>query len=125
MKKFLGGLGISQKNYGGVPEDDANFDFDDLISEFVPPANDFYNQAARLSCWSRSMAGGEEEVGAPVILDGHSSDGSNDVSIRKLSDNDSFNGSQRSGANSIAGLSRGSASSAGGRGIRNFLGSKF
>jgi hypothetical protein len=58
---------------------------DDMVSEFKPPANDFCNRAARLSVWSRSDVEG-------FIVDGHSSsdEGSDDVSIRRLSDNDSF-----------------------------------
>ena len=46
--------------------------------------------------------------------------------MRRLSDNDSFGGqSQRSRTNSIAGMSKGSMSSTGSRGIRNFLGKNF
>ena len=90
--------------------------------DWAPPANDFYNRAARLSVWSRSDDEGEQGV---QIIDGHSSENSADVSIRRLSDNDSFAGSQRSRNNSIAGMSRGSMNSSGSKGIRNFLGSKF
>ena len=51
---------------------------------------------------------------------------SDDVSVKRLSDGDSFGkGSMRSGQNSIAGMSRGSFTSQGSKGIRNFLGSKF
>mmetsp|Transcript_44174 Transcript_44174/g.58632 ORF Transcript_44174/g.58632 Transcript_44174/m.58632 type:complete len:184 (+) Transcript_44174:1647-2198(+) len=103
----------------------GNDDDDDLISEFKPPGNDFfYDRAARLSCWSKQDADDlQEQI---QIIDGHSSDQSADVSIRRLSDADSFTGkSQRSNSNSIAGMSRGSFSSQGSKGIRNFLGSKF
>lgn len=41
---------------------------DDMMSEFQPPANDFYNRAARLSVWSRS------DVPDDFIVDGHSED---------------------------------------------------
>lgn len=47
MRGFGGG--ISGIGGGGVKDDDG-----DMISEWRPPANDFYNKAARLSCWSRS-----------------------------------------------------------------------
>lgn len=90
---------------------------DDMMSEFQPPANDFYNRAARLSVWSRSDV-------EDFIVDGHSEDQSDSSgSVRRLSDNDSFAG--RSNNNSMAGLSRGSMSSTGSKGIRNFLGGKF
>lgn len=52
---------------------------------FEPPSNDLFNRAARLSVWSRSDVEG-------MIVDGHSSDGSDDVSIKRLSDNESFTG---------------------------------
>ena len=45
--------------------------------------------------------------------------------MHRLGADSSFNGSQRSASNSIAGLSRGSMSSTGSKGIRNFLGGKF
>ena len=91
-----------------------------MVSEFIPPQNDFYKQAARLSVWSKSDMEG-------FIVDGNSeSDESADVSIRRLSDNSSFAGkSQRSSRNSIASMSKGSFSSQGSKGIRNFLGNKF
>ena len=94
------------------------------MSDFNPPANDFFTRAQRLSVWSRSSSGnGETNV---QIVDGESSDQSADVSIRRLSDDGSFAGrSQRSHNNSIAGMSRGSFSSQGSKGIRNFLGGKF
>ena len=61
-----------------------------MMSVFKPPENDFYNRAARLSCWSKSDADN-------LFVDGQSeSDESNDVSIRRLSDDGSFDGSQRS-----------------------------
>ena len=92
---------------------------DDMMDVFRPPENDFYNRAARLSCWSKSDADN-------LFIDGESeSDESNDVSIRRLSADDSFDKSQRSHSNSIAGMSRGSFSSSGSKGIRNILGSKF
>ena len=47
------------RNYGFGGNDDDS----DMISEWKPPANDFYNRAARLSCWSRSMADGESDDG--------------------------------------------------------------
>ena len=97
-----------------------NMDEDDMMSEFAPPANDFYNKAARLSIWERDdSSNGAQNV---QIVDGHSSDQSDDVSVKRLSDNDSFG--KRSN-NSMAGLSRGSFTSTGSKGIRNFLGSKF
>ena len=117
--RLSGGLGNSQR-MAGLDDDD------DMISEFKPPANDFFhNRAARLSCWSKTDADDIENLQAQII-DGDSSEQSADVSIRRLSDNDSFAGkSQRSASNSIAGMSRGSFSSQGSKGIRNFLGSKF
>lgn len=76
------------------------------------------------------MAGGvgddDSDDLPPQFVDGNSSDGSADVSIKRLSEDDSFGiGSMRSGQNSIAGMSRGSFTSQGSRGIRNFLGGKF
>ena len=60
------------------------------------------------------------------IVDGYSSEASDDCDIKRLSHGDSFDGrSQRSRTNSIAGMSRGSKNSQGSRGIRNFLGDKF
>ena len=118
--RMSGGLGSSQRKMAGIDDDD------DMLSEFKPPANDFFhNRAARLSCWSKTDADDLENLQAQII-DGDSSDQSADVSIRRLSDADSFAGkSQRSASNSIAGMSRGSFSSQGSKGIRNFLGSKF
>lgn len=55
---------------------------------FEPPSNDLFNRAARLSVWSRSDVEG-------MMVDGHSSGGSDDsddVSIKRLSDGDSFTG---------------------------------
>ena len=92
-----------------------------MMSVFAPPANDFYDKVNRLSCWSKSDVG-------DFIVDGHSSEDSNsdDCDVKRLSDDDSFTGkSQRSSQNSIAGMSRGSMSSTGSKGIRNILGSKF
>ena len=95
-------------------------DDDDDSEMFMPPSNDFFNRAAKLSVWSGSIA----DV---LMVDGNSSDpsDSDDVSIKRLSDNDSFGKSQRSHTNSIAGMSRGSMSSTGSKGIRNLLGGKF
>lgn len=110
-------LGVSNRMSGKVPTFQNNDD--DNESMFNPPANDFYKKAARLSVWSKSDAD-------QFIIDGHSSsDESSEGSVRRLSDNSSFNGSQRSASNSIAGLSKGSFTSQGSKGIRNFLGGKF
>ena len=89
----------------------------DDVSEFNPPANEFYKQAAKLSVWGDSDMDG-------LIVDGSSSESSGG-SVRRISDGGSFAGSMRSGKNSIAGMSRGSMSSTGSKGIRNFLGGKF
>ena len=100
---------------GGITTNitDGDSDSDEM---FEPPSNVLFNRAARLSVWSRSDVEG-------MIIDGHSSDASDDVSIKRLSDNESFTG--RSSRNSIANMSRGSMSSSGSKGIRNFLGGKF
>ena len=61
-----------------------------MMIDFAPPANDFYNRAARLSIWSKSDVD-------DFILDANkndsASDESADVSIKRLSDNESFAGS--------------------------------
>ena len=59
-----------------------------MMSIFAPPANDFYNRAARLSIWSKSDCD-------DFIIDNANSgsDESADVSIKRLSDNESFAGS--------------------------------
>ena len=61
-----------------------------MMIDFAPPANDFYNRAARLSIWSKSDVD-------DFILDANkndsASDESADVSIKRLSDNESFTGS--------------------------------
>ena len=88
------------------------------ISHFQPPANDFYNKAERLSIWSKSDA-------QNLFIDAHSESGSDmdDVSVRKLSENESFVSKART--NSIAGMSQGSFASSASKSIRSRLGGKF
>lgn len=122
VKGPINSMAQSQRTTGGNGGKNSSVNMagkdDDMVSEFQPPANDFYNRARQLSVWSKS------EI-EDFIVDGHSSEDqseSDDVSIRRLSDNDSFAGKSQS---SMAGLSRGSMSSTGSKGIRNFLGGKF
>lgn len=58
------------------------------MSEFIPPVNDFYNKAAKLSMWDRSDSNDENVQ----IVDGFSSEESSGLSIKRLSENDSFAG---------------------------------
>lgn len=115
-KGTLSNILAQSQRAGGKKDDDSD---DDMMSVFAPPANDFYNKVNRLSIWSKSDVD-------DFIIDGHSSEASDDCDIKRISDEDSFTGrSQRSSQNSIAGMSRGSMSSTGSKGIRNILGSKF
>lgn len=59
-------LGATQRMKDKVPANVINDD-EDLESMFNPPANDFYNKAARLSLWSKSDVDG-------FLIDGKSSD---------------------------------------------------
>lgn len=58
----MNNLAQSQKEVVSVEGDD--------VSEFKPPANDFYSKAARLSIWSKS----DKDDNENGIIDGNSSD---------------------------------------------------
>ena len=61
-----------------------------MMSEFAPPANDFYNKAARLSIWSKSDV---DDFMLEANKNDSGSDQSADVSIKRLDDDESFTGS--------------------------------